>query len=166
MTENQKQLDLIKCSPIYIFDLDGTLADIRKRLDISNKGTSMDWGEFFNPDNIKLDVPKDNVIQMAYNLRRWAQVIIFSGRADTTREETLKWLGRYNVSFDALIMRPMDTDEFTNDALLKERWLHQLLIKIGGIMHHIKGVFDDRDHRVKMWRAKGLTCFQVAEGNF
>lgn len=166
MTENKKQLNLIKCAPIYIFDLDGTLADIRKRLDISNKGTSMDWAEFFNPNNIKLDVPKDDVIQMAYTCRRWAQVIIFSGRADTTRQKTIEWLGQHNVSYDAILMRPMDTDEFTNDALLKERWLHQLLIKVGGNMHHIKGVFDDRNQVVKMWRDKGLTCFQVAEGNF
>ena len=29
-----------------------------------------------------------------------------------------------------------------------------------------KYVFDDRDSVVKMWRDQGLTCLQVAEGNF
>lgn len=27
-------------------------------------------------------------------------------------------------------------------------------------------VFDDRNSVVKMWRLLGLTCFQVAEGDF
>jgi hypothetical protein len=61
----------------------------------------------------------------------------------------------------------MDTDEFTNDAVLKERWLNQLVdLRLGGNITQIKGVFDDRNQVVKMWREKGLTCFQVAEGNF
>ena len=30
----------------------------------------------------------------------------------------------------------------------------------------IFAVFDDRQQVVDMWRANGLTCFQVAEGDF
>ena len=30
----------------------------------------------------------------------------------------------------------------------------------------VTGVFDDRAQVVRMWRALGLTVFQVAEGNF
>ena len=32
--------------------------------------------------------------------------------------------------------------------------------------YNVLYVFDDRDRVVKMWREKGLTCLQVAEGNF
>jgi hypothetical protein len=32
---------------------------------------------------------------------------------------------------------------------------------LGGIV-----AFDDRDQVVKMWRARGVRCFQVAEGKF
>lgn len=32
--------------------------------------------------------------------------------------------------------------------------------------HNILLVLDDRDSVVKMWRSMGLTCLQVAEGNF
>ena len=31
---------------------------------------------------------------------------------------------------------------------------------------NIVGVFDDRQKVVDMWRKNGLTCFQVADGNF
>ena len=32
--------------------------------------------------------------------------------------------------------------------------------------YRVVGVFDDRKQVVRMWRALGLTVFQVAEGNF
>jgi hypothetical protein len=31
---------------------------------------------------------------------------------------------------------------------------------------NVKLVLDDRDQVVRMWRSLGLTCLQVAEGNF
>ena len=165
MTINEKEINKLANVPTFIFDLDGTLADISKRLEISNRSGSMDWGEFFNPDNIHWDEPKQSVIDMTHLLPH--QIVIFSGRSDTTRKETLLWLAEQDVRFDAILMRPMDTDEFTNDAVLKERWLNQLVDgKLGGKITTIKGVFDDRNQVVKMCRDKGLTCFQGAEGNF
>ena len=51
---------------IVIFDLDGTLALIDKRRDISIKDNGkMDWGKFFDPKNIDLDNPNAPVNQMA-----------------------------------------------------------------------------------------------------
>ena len=32
--------------------------------------------------------------------------------------------------------------------------------------YDVIGVFEDRDSCVKMWRALGLTCFQVADGSY
>ena len=48
------------------------------------------------------------------------------------------------------------------DDELKKRWLDQLFTNTDDV--HC--VFDDRDKVVKMWRDNGLTCFQVAPGNF
>ena len=54
---------------IVIFDLDGTLALIDKRRDISTKDNGkMDWDTFFDPKNIDLDVPNQPVINMAQNV--------------------------------------------------------------------------------------------------
>ena len=33
-------------------------------------------------------------------------------------------------------------------------------------IYDVKFVLDDRQQVVDMWRSLGLTCFQVAEGNF
>ena len=46
-----------------IFDLDGTLADIEDRRQLCTKENGkMDWDKFFDPKNIKLDKPKQDVI--------------------------------------------------------------------------------------------------------
>ena len=47
-----------------IFDLDGTLADITKRCEISTLPSGkMDWDRFFDPENIELDEPNIPVIE-------------------------------------------------------------------------------------------------------
>ena len=49
-----------------IFDLDGTLADINKRRDMSKKiDGSMDWDSFFHPSHISFDLPNPQVIKSA-----------------------------------------------------------------------------------------------------
>ena len=82
---------------------------------------------------------------------------------DKCKVETLDWLKLHNIHYDELIMRYDITDRYTNDAVLKERWLDEYILK-----HDldVKMVFDDRKQVVDMWRKRGLTCLQVAEGNF
>jgi hypothetical protein len=49
------------------------------------------------------------------------------------------------------------------DDKLKKEWLDKLF----PYPHNdIVCVFDDRDKVVDMWRENGLTCMQVAPGNF
>ena len=49
------------------------------------------------------------------------------------------------------------------DDVLKEGWLHQME---PGKRQRLVGVFEDRKCVVDMWRRNGVTCFQVAEGDF
>ena len=55
---------MIKNDKIVIFDLDGTLALIDKRRALATKNGKMDWDEFFNPDNIKLDKPIPAIVDL------------------------------------------------------------------------------------------------------
>ena len=151
-----------------IFDLDGTLAIIEKRRlkagkTVDGKETNkMDWDVFFDPENIKLDEPNDPVIQCANMFYDWGyQIYIMSGRLDTTKEETIKWLEKHMVSYHELIMRPRKTWKFVPDDKLKKQMLEDHLNK-----DEVYCIFDDRQKVVDMWRAEGLTCFQVAPGNF
>jgi len=175
-------------NPVVIFDLDGTLALVNKRrekaetalqlaLDFAGykslddapkedrgKINSVWWETWENPNNIMLDEdnkPVSEILDMCSmnNYYIW----IFSGRNDKCKAETLDWLKLHNIHYDELVMRSDLTDRYTNDAELKERWLDEHILK-----HdlEVKMVFDDRKQVVDMWRKRGLTCLQVAEGNF
>mgnify|MGYP001626746637 FL=1 len=148
-----------------IFDLDGTLAliDDRRAISINDNG-KMDWDKFFDPVNIQLDKPNWPVILMAQTLKKAGHsVVIFSGRSKATKDATRAWLNNHKIPFDVLKMRPTDGGlKWMKDDLLKKKWLTDLFPDVDKILC----VFDDRDKVVKMWRDNGITCFQVADGNF
>jgi len=148
-----------------IFDLDGTLALIDDRRAVSTKPNGkIDWDIFFDPKNIDLDKPNDAVIQMAKTLKDAGNmIVILSGRSKATKDATRTWLDKFGVPFDVLKMRPTSRDfMFMPDDKLKQQWLDQLFTDKSDILC----VFDDRQKVVDMWRANGLTCMQVAPGNF
>ena len=146
-----------------IFDLDGTLALIDKRREVSTKPNGkLDWGKFFNSTNIKLDEPNLPVIKMAQLFSEQGfNIVILSGRSNKTETATRSWLSKNKVPFNKLIMRDSETDHFTPDWVLKKNMLDENLD-----INDVFLVVDDRDRVVKLWRSLGLTTFQVAEGNF
>ena len=147
---------------IVIFDLDGTLADITARRTLSTKDNGkMDWGVFQNPKNIDLDVPNQKVVdmlQMIDNTDKY-QIWILSGRSDVTKDVTIDWLSNNGINYDHLIMRPQNY-LYLPDNDLKQMWLDGIGVD------NVAMVFDDRQQVVDMWRSNGLTCFQVADGDF
>jgi len=145
---------------IVIFDLDGTLAliDERRELAVMPNG-KINWKVFYNPENIKLDKPNIPVIKCFKALAEQGfKMVILSGRDSISRVETKKWLRDNEIHPDILWMRPEGS--YIPDDILKKKWLDELGID------NIFCIFDDRDKVVKMWRDNGLTCFQVAPGNF
>ena len=146
---------------IVIFDLDGTLALIDKRRDISTKDNGkFDWDVFFDPKNIDLDLPNQPVIDMANLLSKQGYTIMnLSGRSDVTHQATINWLAKHDVNYDHLVMRPQN-HLYLPDNDLKQMWLDSIGVD------NVAMVFDDRQQVVDMWRQNGLTCFQVADGDF
>ena len=162
-----------------IFDLDGTLANIAARRKKSlNPNGKMDWDVFFDPDNISLDTPNKPVIKMAQLLAQDGfRIVIFSGRNDRSFFTTKSWLTRNRVPFDLLVMRPDKFKEdswpiangnpatkemrFMPDEILKKKMLDTFVDKDDVFL-----TVDDRQKVVDMWRDNGLTCFQVAPGDF
>jgi hydroxymethylpyrimidine pyrophosphatase-like HAD family hydrolase len=155
----------MKQNKIVIFDLDGTLALIDKRRELSAKPNGkINWKTFFAPENIKLDEPNIPVITQFQLLKNAGfTMVIFSGRDSISIDETEKWLDTNGVDYDLIRMRPRGTH--TPDNELKQTWLNELDVD-GLTKQDVSCVFDDRDKVVNMWRDNGLTCFQVAEGNF
>jgi len=150
-----------------IFDLDGTLAliDVRRALSTKPNG-KINWGIFFDPSNIMLDRPNDPVITTANILKTAGyKIVIFSGRSQATQHATQDWLALYGVVYDQLVMRPTTAGlAHMPDNDLKQMWLDEYFP--GDQKNRIMCIYDDRDQVVKMWRDNGLTCMQVAPGNF
>lgn len=163
---------------IYIFDLDGTLADIehrRKFLDknlFTNLSPNERWRNFFREEEILKDTPKYRIMELLQILKQYHTIWIWSARPDYLLEVTLKWFSLYlqeeillwPASYPSTIslrMRPSNSQ--ISDVDLKRSWLEQLDSQL---LSKINVIFDDRDSVVQMWRSKGLTCCQVAEGDF
>ena len=146
-----------------IFDLDGTLAIIDKRREVSTKPNGkLDWKKFFNPSNIKLDEPNPPVIKMTQLFAEQGfNIVIFSGRSNKTERSTRSWLTNHNIPFHKLVMRDSETNHFTPDWVLKKDMLDEHVD-----INDVFLVVDDRDRVVQLWRSLGLTTFQVADGDF
>jgi FMN phosphatase YigB (HAD superfamily) len=145
---------------IYIFDLDGTLADIKHRLK-HIQGDVKDWDAFYNA--CEQDMPIYANIETYRQLyRSGADVWIWSGRSELVREKTVNWLSTKGINpRDNLRMRPLGNH--SPDYKLKRDWAVNLSAHdIGRII----GVFEDRDRVVSMWRGLGIQCYQVSSGNY
>ena len=144
-----------------IFDLDGTLALVDKRREIAKKPNGkINFDIFYDPQYIELDEPTSFAIELAKMYKRDGyEIVIVSGRSDRTKEATERWLEKYGILYDRMIMRKQKN--FIPDNELKERWLEKYLDR-----DNIRAVVDDRQRVVDMWRRNGLDVFQVANGNF
>ena len=163
-----------------IFDLDGTLANIDSRRDISMKPNGkLDWDIFAAPNSIlALDKPNAPVIKMAQMFKADGfKIVIFSGRNDRGFDATVQWLNDVKVPFDLLVMRPdkfkdkswpiADGNPATPDMrFMPDEILKKVMLDTFVDINDVFLVVDDRDKVVKMWRDLGLNTFQVAPGDF
>lgn len=131
-----------------IFDIDGTLA---------LKGDRSPYDE----SRVLEDLPNKPVIKMANFLYPQYDIFFLSGRTEGCRADTLTWLQKhlgFYIYDRRLKMRQIG--DTRKDSIVKR----ELLDEIGNFNVHF--VFDDRQQVVDMWREIGLTCFQVAKGDF
>jgi len=146
--------------PCVICDIDGTLADVEHRRHFV-QGKKKDFTAFY--DAMGDDTPMIPIIGLVnmYMLNSWP-VLLCTGRPERYREITEKWLDTIGLlRYEALYMRRED-EEYTPDYQVKLVMLKQ--IRDEG--YHPEIAIDDRNQVVEMWRSEGLTCLQVAEGNF
>jgi predicted kinase len=127
-----------------IVDLDGTLAVIDHR----------------NPyDAARCE--DDGVNEVVRSIAsQHEHVLLVSGRDAEFRPHTERWLAAHEIAYSELHMRA--AGDRRKDSIVKRELFDT----------HIRGrwnvtfVLDDRNQVVDMWRALGLTCLQVAPGDF
>lgn len=140
-----------KMSNVYLVDIDGTVATIDPQ--VNRKP--------YLYDMVGTDLPNQPVIDVVASLWRDGNKIIFlTGRDASAYDDTYNWLVRYCPPFIKLYTRAAG-DRRPDNVVKREIYENQIKPH-----YNVVGVFEDRDRVVKMWREIGLTCFQVAEGDF
>lgn len=156
---------------VYIFDIDGTVANLSHRLHfIGATATSFvtekdsagkDWDSFFAA--AYADTPIFEVITVARALEKAGHKILYStGRREDCRTVTLTWLHKYRLPVGLLFMRK--NEDHREDNVVKSELLDQILNIYNA--EEIGGIFEDRQQVVDMYRTRGFRVFQVAPGNF
>lgn len=152
--------------PLYIFDLDGTLAlDSHRVHYLEDKSDPDRWNKYY--DACDKDVPNEAVVKVFNGLlSSGADIFIFTGRSIRVSCKTVQWLNKHTSffiyhGFDNIQMRR--EKDYTADFTLKREWYESMLLMD---RERLVGVFEDRTRVVNMWRSLGITCFQVAAGDF
>ena len=88
--------------PLAVFDLDGTLADVRHRLrHIAHR--PKDWDAFFAA--APADPPLPTGVALARESARDCEVVYLTGRPERCRADTEAWLRRHDLPAGRLRMR-------------------------------------------------------------
>lgn len=144
---------------MYIFDIDGTIADCGHRLHyIQDKPKN--WKAFYAA--CVNDAPIWPVINLLKDLQAKNSIVYSTGRSEECRLQTVAWLTELNLPSHSLYMRKQN--DYREDFIVKEELLER--IKEVYKTDPVQGIFEDRQQVVDMYRAKGLKVFQVADGKF
>ena len=143
---------------VVIFDVDGTIADVEHRRHFVNGNN--DW-DSFRKETVN-DTPVQWVCDIAKrHISQGDEVAFFSARNESERDITEKqiseWIGD---GHKGVFLRP--DGDYRCDAEFKSE-LADRFEDIGG---QIDLVYDDRNKVVDMWRQRGTTVVQVADGDF
>jgi hypothetical protein len=140
---------------MIIFDIDGTLSIVGDRL---NELILHDWDSFYArcyEDELN-QIVADVLLALVDNGYR---IIYVTGRRESCRADTLLWLKDNGLPCQSKDLFMRKNGDYRPDTIIKIELIKHLL-------PYITLVFEDRTSMVKEWRKQGITCFQVAAGNF
>lgn len=144
-----------------ICDLDGTLCDMEHRRHFVNPtdGSKKNWKKF--SEGLVNDTPHLWCRSIIKALNPSMSIVYCSGRDSNYRQLTEQWLKDNDLAlYDNLFMR--SRDDFRQDCIVKEN-----ILDFEILTRYTPHFFlDDRKQVVDMWRRRGFTCLQCAEGDF
>jgi hypothetical protein len=139
----------------YVFDIDGTLADIGHRLHFIEHQPK-NWDAFYGACHE--DTPIPAACRLASDLSGAEEIVLLTGRPEAIRIETDLWIrARAMLLCSRLYMRA--DGDFRPDVVVKA----ELMEKLRDDGWRPLMVFEDRGAVVAMHRAKGIPCAQIGE---
>lgn len=150
----------IECT---LVDIDGTLADCDHRRHFVRGEGKKNWHAFLSPEMAALDTLIEPVAKVVTALSLSGMSIIYvSARPNSLRSVTEAWLKKYDLWYLPQMLFMRTEGDTRADTIVK----HELLQEIRARGYQPILALDDRDTVVAMWRNEGITCMQVAEGDF
>jgi predicted kinase len=142
-------------------DLDGTLALLNGRSPYDESCVSEDLP----------NIPVIEVLQALTGLgsfgrefgARVFEIVFMSSRTEACRDDTTGWLAKHvGIDESEIELYMREIGDRRPDHVVKLELFNQ------HIRHHknVRVVLDDRASVVALWRSLGLTCLQVAKGDF
>jgi hydroxymethylpyrimidine pyrophosphatase-like HAD family hydrolase len=155
---------------MFVFDIDGTMANAEHRLPLIEKGPGKkpNWKAFYQGMTHDTEyVAVMTVLVALWNMGR--EIVLLTGRPEEYRQNTIDWLT--NIGLDqaiidslGILMRP--TGDYREDTEVKSELLDKFAKKYKesfGTDLVIEGIFEDRQRVIDMWRAKGYYVFNCAQ---
>jgi phosphoglycolate phosphatase-like HAD superfamily hydrolase len=146
---------------LFIFDIDGTIADNRHRLHhiLYDDPRKKDWDSYdaLWADDEPIHAVRD-LVQFLMNAG--ANVMYLTGRNERGRANTLRWLGWHNIAplySDQLVMRGLR--DYRDAGTMKLEYLD----KRGITPADVRTIFDDNNHVVRSLRDAGYHVCHVAD---
>lgn len=133
----------------YLYDIDGNLA---------KKGDR----DIFDDSKLHLDTEITEVGNVLRGLHNAGYKVVFlSGRQDSCRETTKKWLQDNKLWMPDSEMFMRKAKDQRKDSIVKE----ELLINKVLPKYNVVAVFDDREQVVRNWHKLGIFCFNTNQNN-
>ena len=140
---------------LVVFDVDGTLADISHRVHFLD---NREWDAFFLA--CSLDEPiHEGLTALLSFYNAGHEIELWTGRPERVRDLTEKWLKLHAWPVRDWTLRMRRDGDRRPDTEVKPEYLEQCARRPFLI-------FEDRASMVREWRKRGLTVYQVAEGDF
>lgn len=146
-----------------IVDIDGTVSIVGDRVRHLSENPC-NWDEFYR--RCGEDLPNEPIVKMVQCLiyDQHYEAVYMTGRRESERTTTMKWLQKHRIGSPYLFMRP-DGDR-RHDTEVKPELMDLFFKNTFTSKLDIAFILEDRNSMVAKWRELGYTCLQVADGNF
>lgn len=116
-----------------------------------------DWDSFY--EACGEDSVNEPVAEIFRIMKLHYKVKIVTGRRESVKAKTMEWLTKNNLMTPYYDIHMRKNGDTRHDTIVKPELVADF---IGDILM----VFEDRNSMVKKWRELGITCLQVADGDF
>lgn len=141
---------------MIVFGIDGTLSIPEHRLKYIQR-PSKDWNSFY--EHVGDDLLNVPIARICFMLQKHNEVIFVTGRPEWCRDETIDWLNHYSLIDHNSRLYMRKEGDYRPDYVVKPELISHFLGKI-------EAVFENRQEMVDKWRELGITCLQVAKGDY